>query len=456
MSEKEINESKEILNEVKKNKSAVRKILEKHFQDKIVTNTKDFKNLQQPGGGASSSYIAERVTDNAIHIIKHAKISQGNTGEIQEKTDAIREFIISPIYKRYLYDRTSTVELLNDEQSQQDKDVFFIRSKFLDSYQTLNEWEGQNIVKTKPTVIITGEPAEETDVHDNSILAEKIQEVTGFEKVLAASLFNGEGDLNKNNIGIINNAELERSFAKIDHGRSFERFERNENGVREKILVDRELYKYPYISPDARKLNEHIEQMLQVSDEEIENIVANRIDVLEKLQIDPKGIALNESHPSQQSTSIKENLNELKKECISDLKSQKNVMREFAKTLKAVNLMQPVSEQWLKGQWLDDIKGEDPILFAKNNGMTIDGKDPIQYGIENHMMDASIKYAIEKGSNIDNLHPILYAHNNNIQIDGKEPLKYAEDKEESKSSQNMWIAIRKTMLRTSLLLIKLT
>ncbi|WP_179945511.1 hypothetical protein [Wolbachia endosymbiont of Trichogramma pretiosum] len=135
--------------------------------------------------------------------------------------DFIREYVAGDLYKLFLYDRATMIELVtnNDlpkerfadsngqfkERIEQEKNQgqLHLRSKFLDKFTTLMD------LKEK---------------------GKNHQDAKVFEKILAAQILLGEDDIvNPENFGVIEqeyeNAKgkkvKEKLWAKIDHGRSF-------------------------------------------------------------------------------------------------------------------------------------------------------------------------------------------------------------------------------------------
>ena len=106
--------------------------------------------------------------------------------------DLITEYIVSPLYKRLLYNYAPLIEITKIGQG-----LTGISSKYLESFTVMT------VVK-------------KSDI--------PLQEVNGFAKVMAVSLFLGERDFNPGNLGIREekneNNQKSYTLSKIDHGRS--------------------------------------------------------------------------------------------------------------------------------------------------------------------------------------------------------------------------------------------
>ncbi len=194
--------------------------------------------------------------------------------------DFIREYVAGDLYKLFLYDRASIVELVtnndlpeerfangNDQfkeciEQEKTQDKLHLRSKFLDKFTTLMD------------------------------LKEKGQDAKGFEKILAAQILLGEADIiQSENFGVIEkeyeNAKgkkvKEKLWAKIDHGRSFYLiFSSTKDYLQNFFNFLLQLRSYG-IKIDLEKLSKELEDLIDCYDknkEKFEDLIDKKVESL--------------------------------------------------------------------------------------------------------------------------------------------------------------------------------
>ncbi len=239
----------------------------------------------------------------------------------------------------------------------------------------------------------------------------------------------GDIDYHQGNVGVITkeeNGEIRYIATKIDHGRSLMNFHPNINTIFSDLSLKIQHYQYAKIDLDPLKLKESLEQMMQVSLEEIKSLIDARIYNLKKQGFDFKGLDIGYSegmgwygvgnHQISEAEEAKENF-------IQRLKDQRKIIQEFCKKLDIIAKITPKVENWL-----NTFIHRDPILFASQQGYKIEGKDPIAWAIENKLLISGqdpVSFAVARNLRINNERPLIWALKQNIKINGVHPAIYA-------------------------------
>ena len=113
---------------------------------------------------------------------------------------------------------------------------------------------------------------------------DKVSIISGKEKLLAASLFVGEYDYNKGNIGIVSQENSDLRCVKIDHGWAFTCNFDNSNSMLKNFAQSCSKGHY-FGLQDSVKVNfklfkEALEQVLKISDDELNNLIDGTISLL--------------------------------------------------------------------------------------------------------------------------------------------------------------------------------
>jgi hypothetical protein len=175
--EKELQQASE---SVKTDKKKTEAILKEHFEDRITAKSSDFViKGKKPGGGSDGCVVTKKTNPNGIPFMMKL------TGKFvsQHIGSFVNEFITGPLYKRTLYDRAPIIEGVTEGAKRKNSKYIYLRSKYLPDFTTVAEftnWKYGDFYLGKQ--------------------AEKLKEVKDPEKVFAAILAWGEGDVNSGNI----------------------------------------------------------------------------------------------------------------------------------------------------------------------------------------------------------------------------------------------------------------
>lgn len=219
------------------------------------------------------------------------------------------------------------------------------------------------------------------------VLAFRLKKVQGAEKLFANMLAWGEYDIHAGNIGVMKVKDAAGKsdwvFAKIDHGWSATKFFTDPGKALEYFASAYKYYGYQGKVPlDINKFKQSLDQITTISDDEIERIVKSRIYELKKMGFDPTGSTFmyNQNsmvrfHDSKGYKSF-DDIDSLEEHYINRFQMQIKAMRKLSKRLEIVSRIdysssKSIQKAWQNGGWLQDIKGMDPIEWAKENGKTI-------------------------------------------------------------------------------------
>lgn len=314
-------------------------VLDRHFNDRAVASKSGFAALASKDAGVSEGYVAQRKEDEQKFMMKAAhdrpKTFQGNI----DKRDFVNEYIMAPLYRRMLFDRAPIFELTVQDEIDAKKigtpkldsaSIIHGRSKFFDEFQTLSEFAGDKQTSAKP-------------YHPN------LRTLEGFEKVMAACLLAGELDYHAGNLGVVSKIGDDRKkhniVVKIDHGRSAMVVSQNEDALISNMIIGLALYGFGNIPFDVKAFKVAIDEMIKISDEEIENIISSRFDILRKSGFKFAGttfMTMLETFANQtegrywkpQLYTVEddnpESIDKLKKQYIDNFKNQKQVMAKLS------------------------------------------------------------------------------------------------------------------------------
>ncbi|MDX1917304.1 MAG: ankyrin repeat domain-containing protein [Rickettsiaceae bacterium] len=401
-----------------------------------MRQTRDMEQLRSTntkGGGVSDTSIFTDPSLNSITLNEKGlspKLIVKSTSDSSKGSDARDgnfEFILSRLYERLLPGKSPIYGLTKDKKGEP-----LITGQFFDGFTNLDEASKQ--ITTDPT---TGK-----------ILIENI------EKVLTASVFGGEADAHWGNLGAKKektwkkNAdgqmeEVEQYTAvKIDHGRSGYIMASNIEELTSSltnIATTRHWYNESF-ALSTEKFAQSIKEVSQISEDEIENLLYSRIGELNKthgktygdksldyikfeklylhsrLNNDEKRIIRNKANELQNSNDSAADVlvRQFTKhaELFKQLDANIELLRKMHKGLKKLNIDKINIEDFFEA-------AKDPIAYARNNNMKIEGQDPLAYAIKNRVKIAgqnSIVYCAENRIPIKNLHPVTYALKHNIDI----------------------------------------
>ena len=241
-----------------------RQKINKLLEAKSLTDIDGYTIKGAKTDGVTSGYIAEK--DNSTYMIKDSNSflkTSLTDKESSEKNDFLSEFIVSPLYKRILFDRAPEIGIAKSK----DSGNLFLRSKFIENFSELSEHIG-NI-----EVNILG-----------------LKEVEGFEKTIAASIFLADPDYHSQNLGISSQNSNEDLAVKIDHGRSLGEHSNSSDDLMVNFVNRRIRYSYDNIELDIYKFNQAANSITQISDTEIEDYLKSQTYKLQRYGFMPEAM----------------------------------------------------------------------------------------------------------------------------------------------------------------------
>jgi hypothetical protein len=356
------------MGQVEKNKSKFLsetiKTLEKHFEEKmVVPSTLHFVHHTDKPTGITGGYVAKRQSDSSVFLIKEQAATVSDASFFNEYASA-------GLYRRILFDRAPLIELLG-KPTKGGLEPKTLRSKFLNNFKTLADLITENKLSYASF--------SKTDFE------RLVENVEGAEKLFAAILFGGEIDFKSDNIGVMEVSEqnadtTKKVFAKIDHGFSFCLGYTDPVKCMENFFSDYDRYSYSkFINVDVSKFKEAIDQILQVSDGEIERLIVANI---EKLKNTPGSIKeirfqyFDDENIDSSKTVRFENFDEVATHYVNITKKQKQAMQGISHILNIIEHIDPVTEEWKKRGWLTEKVWLNPVEWAIKNNKEIAGQDP--------------------------------------------------------------------------------
>jgi len=339
-------------------KQKTRERLTEHFRDRIPVEFSMFEADRPKTQGTSAGGVIRKKYPTPYPALFMQKTAP--KGTYSGDGDFIEiEYITAPLYTRWLYDRAPVIAGTKDAKAA-------LRSKFLPGFKNFSACSPQ-----------------------------EIKQATGAEKVFAAILFGAENDPNTGNIGLITikdvNGNDQRVFAKIDHGWSAAKFFTKPEKALEYLANIFNKYNYQgKIILNVTQLKEAIDAMTTITDEEIDNIIEIRTQELVTMGAYLGKLPITDNENTKPNSSYNNSSSPSKQEFVSQLqdsfKKQKQAMIQLSANLDIVaKISGPgIDDVWRNGQWLQDIKGNDPIAWAVVNGKQIEGQDPIAWAVTNN------------------------------------------------------------------------
>lgn len=303
----------------------IRKFFEK--KSGIDSGKINFSKNEEKLSGVTGAYIADVKGDR--FVVKNASYAN-DKAVMSNKIDTLREYVSAPLFTRALYGKTPTISTIKFESVDGIRNRPRIASSFIEDSRPLSDYVDQVPVKIvenfddvniKPhELAITkignelhwkvGNPANQGKISDlklveqldnyinnknNKAKASKIfkdfvsdllanvdiqdyykntlQELSGFEKIIASSLWLGDGDFHGGNI-LYKDGEL----FKIDHGKAGLVFIDNEENLRRHLHQRFGEYKYHDKMPlNIEKMQNAISGFSDIGKEELDNMIHARI-----------------------------------------------------------------------------------------------------------------------------------------------------------------------------------
>ncbi len=405
-----------------------------------MKHVSEFVDREEKADSLSTGFIGK--LEGETYILKEFLSKSEISYEVQERgprREALAEGVSSLIYKEILGERAPDIEFVRGDDGKA-----YLSSKFFHDFKTLSEL---------------------TDGKDGSALGEKrdeIAKIEGFEKVIAACLVCGEVDIHAGNIGVVPSEDGKLVAVKIDHGRttylSLQSYSLMLDSLSDRFgkvgyrdfkfdvsVLRTELEKASSITKDrfselvGAKISEAKEAGFEISSISMERKGEGKKTFGEmhdpdlapmlpqKTYVRGKGhVTITEGRavPEEKRAEFEEGAYLKASETFSSFfDKQAKVCRELCSVLEIVEKMQEPSKDWKKGAWLKDLEDKDPISFAIDNDLEIDGKNPIIWCRENRKdLEEKGIYPFGKDD------PVQYYKKNDIEIGGKSVDKYCEEK----------------------------
>jgi hypothetical protein len=257
------------------------------------------------------------------------------------------------------------IELVENKENP--SEILYLRSKFLDNFEGL--WE---FIETKP---------------------DEIDKIKGLEKATATSLFAGDmdyhgGDKDKNgyitgNLGLIKDNEGNYITAKIDHGKSGIVFYDNESLLRQKILSNHMNYFGPTTNFDLIFFKSAIDEITKTTINQIEDIIKTRTHNLKNNGFQPNERLYFEKDGKGEDITVKD-MEDLERIYIKNYAQQLVTMKNLSTSLDIISKFD-MPDNWKKKDWLEDIAGKEPLEYALDNDIRIQGMHALLWAEKNEI-----------------------------------------------------------------------
>lgn len=280
---------------------------------------------------------------------------------------AVNEYIYGDIYKKLLFNRTPDVQLVVDDADILNQGVYVVRADGEKTPRDIQSIQASSVAKN--IVITSRELSDFREIQDVNV-----NEIKGFEKVLAACLILGENDYHTGNIGLINIGTTEEPnyvAAKIDHGYSGSlKYDTLDDMMNDMVVRfrDNNYDKHQSIKLDAKELKRDIDTMVATLEglglEGLKTLLSARVAALRGA-----GIAVSDSFIKDQVELIMQNV---------------KVAKELSAHLGGVIASQDASK--MSGGWFDEFKEKTPETAKR--------KVPIQ--VKEIALDHKLKDKVKK------------------------------------------------------------
>ena len=359
--------------------------IEDLYRDRNVVQQSKYTETKTKNDGVSDGYVAvEGETGKTFLLKTFLKTTQHlsaetNLKDIVQQKDAVTELIASTMYEFLLYNRAPKEALVSTEAS---NPHLHIRSKFFDNVRPLaSGLRGQ------------------FDYRDQTL-----KDLEGFEKVVAACNILGEADYHAGNIMVQDN----KTMVKIDHGRSFIGLYPD---FRSSIRAMYESFKnFGYYSAMAHgnlsfnidKYASHLNQMVQqLDDTQIDDIIDRQVHSLKRAGMDPHVLFFYKKNPEHgdKHISFHNSFEELASKYKDSVKNHISGMRQIAKTFGIISKFDNMEPQFKNAGWFEHFgkyNSPDPITFAIKHGLTIEGKQPLEWQQLNCTPEEILKWQTDK------------------------------------------------------------
>jgi|GEM_PF-3995911 len=334
-------------------KDIVSRILEKKLSSKASTH-QDSVEIKIHGRTPGNIYTRD---DGTQYILKTAEMHPTDREAKSNKNQFLCEYM--SIAEYLLYNKAPVIGLATDSEfdtklkKYKDPSQLFLRSEFIEGFIPLSHF-----VKIKLNISRVPE----------------VNEITGFEKILAVCMFVGDWDFHRENLGVVTRSD-KKMMVKVDFGLA-NSFYTNERLLREKLFSRLKDFGLTHVNVHAEKLKEAVDEIIKMDDSEIERIIKHRAYNLKRLGyvLDDNVLAsYNQRRVSLSPFNDKGDnetdcrYQELENRYIDIYRNQKAVFKELSRSLDTIiRIVEP--KKWLDNKWLYEIGNSiDPEFWAITN-----------------------------------------------------------------------------------------
>ncbi|MEY4464152.1 MAG: hypothetical protein RLZZ81_1123 [Pseudomonadota bacterium] len=344
--------------------------LESLLKDRYVRTESEFVEEGYKERGNTSGYVAKDKDTEKTYILKEFKkdLQPGQPGQYyMDRVEGITEFISGTLFERLLYDRAPRISLVKSEKHH---NSLYVSSKFFESIKSLAEFG---------------------DGYGNFISpsSEKLQQIKGFEKVIAACHLLGEIDYHAANLMVQSvtddKGKSEDIITKIDHGKSFIRIHKDFGALLKALNGDLKNRQIEYIDAiengnlkfNVTDFSTALKQMLEGLDiEQANNIIDKKVAELKEEGLKPQ-------IPYLQVDSFESLSDHFKHFLATNLERMKDISEDIQIVANFTN----VDEKFKNGRWVSEMVHSgftDPISFASDRGIKINNQEPLEWAQQNN------------------------------------------------------------------------
>lgn len=363
--------------------------LDKFLREEQTAVKSSFISAGSKTSGVSKGGLLKTTDKSSTYVEKPAaKDTSGydrtpnSLGEkaITENRDVNAEYILGPIFNKLLPQQSPKIRLV---VSDQELKGVTIADKTISNIKVL---KGDAI--HSPEVSITSRFFEKFQDLKKFKLTNSgsLNQVRGFEKIIAGCLILGEPDFHSENVGVVNRGtDIQPDYlaVKIDQGRAGLRVFTQESVLRDSLKNDFNKFRYNDMPFHADKLKAAIDEMVKVSEAELKDIMAKRIANLEAagFKVDSE-VFLNRVKDYIDYNDDKKSVEDT---YLARIMQNIATARELSKTLDII-MKTDAPDAVKEGGWLQSIGNKDPIAWAVKEGYKIEGQSPVEWAIANNRL----------------------------------------------------------------------
>jgi hypothetical protein len=328
-----------------------------------IKNIEEFEIIFEITGSRNQVHLGESAGEK--YILKAVDINPKGAAERGMLRDFISDVISADLYSKALQEQVAAANVI----ARSDDGKAYSAIKYIDGFKSLAE--------------LTGGPDDTRANPDSEVLIT----ATGLEKIVAAAIFNADADIHAGNLAI-NDGKI----IKIDNGKSGSSsfgYPQDSFEQLSEIFKDVGLDGVKF---DITKFRDSCNTLSKISDKEIEESIASKIEVLKDLGIKPSSMnPMGEKTYSEMAGFKKpkpasrlrrstepaadktpEELQEIEEKSFNAMQkfftnkylNQKTVLSSIVDEIDKTLSLEGLSKEFTEGKWLNKIakKGADGIL----------------------------------------------------------------------------------------------